>query len=466
MANVAHSSLTGEELHGPFHYVTGTDPGAVGAGRFWLDISGEPFEIKVRNSANTDWVDVGAAGGGSSPGPWDVLIRPVSGNYRAYDRDGVELASNSALHTLFAAVALANRHIHFASGDYTCTSEMALLTGMTVGGEGWGTYIHRSTAGNIFTMSGTISLSIAKTMIRNMRLEGPSLIGAQVQGNGIFVSYIDVFEIHHVFAQGFGSLGDDGAISLDKGITGGVVHHCHLSASKNGFCAGSPSATDIQAQGCVMHDNWAWDNYDDGMHSQRCRDMQYNHNYCWNNGGQIGGAADGAGIDVLGDEHDSINGNHCYGNDRGIEVGNTASGTYPDLFHSLTGNQCHDNIRYGYTLIGKSLGINYYANDATGNGSDGWRIGTATSTIDILSPFFMGNTAKENGLHGWDIFGYVSGLRATCNNGLDNGNADFRTRVATGTPDDYVIVNNFLRSAIGVDDDAADAGSVITPNFT
>lgn len=44
---------TAAELHAPFHYDQSTDPGAVGAGKWWHD-SG-PGTVKRRNDANSAW---------------------------------------------------------------------------------------------------------------------------------------------------------------------------------------------------------------------------------------------------------------------------------------------------------------------------------------------------------------------------------------------------------------------------
>ena len=55
-----HAELAGTELHEPYHYVTDADPGAVGAGLYWLDTSAEPYTEWRRNDANDGWVRVGA----------------------------------------------------------------------------------------------------------------------------------------------------------------------------------------------------------------------------------------------------------------------------------------------------------------------------------------------------------------------------------------------------------------------
>ncbi len=63
-----HSEFVGTELHVP-GYMQGTDPGAVGAGKYWIDTSGGSgsWELKVRNAADTGWETI-ASGGGSDHG--------------------------------------------------------------------------------------------------------------------------------------------------------------------------------------------------------------------------------------------------------------------------------------------------------------------------------------------------------------------------------------------------------------
>lgn len=55
-----HSELEGLELHQPFNYIQEVDPGAVGAGKYWLVLSGDnvPGQIKKRDTTNTFWQQV------------------------------------------------------------------------------------------------------------------------------------------------------------------------------------------------------------------------------------------------------------------------------------------------------------------------------------------------------------------------------------------------------------------------
>ena len=61
MANVNHKEITPSEAHA-FAITSATDPGAIGAGRGWIDTSGGGVGIlKVRNSTNTGWDNMSGA---------------------------------------------------------------------------------------------------------------------------------------------------------------------------------------------------------------------------------------------------------------------------------------------------------------------------------------------------------------------------------------------------------------------
>lgn len=54
-----HNALTGNELHNPFHYNQSSDPGSVGASKWWFDTANN--RIRVRNAGNTAWTDLADA---------------------------------------------------------------------------------------------------------------------------------------------------------------------------------------------------------------------------------------------------------------------------------------------------------------------------------------------------------------------------------------------------------------------
>lgn len=65
--SVEHANLT--SIH-RMSYVQTSDPGSVGAFKGWVDTNFTPFRLKVRNSGNTAWVDVGI---------WDSDIITIAG---------------------------------------------------------------------------------------------------------------------------------------------------------------------------------------------------------------------------------------------------------------------------------------------------------------------------------------------------------------------------------------------------
>lgn len=71
-----HKLITTTDLHVP-GYLTSTDPGAVGTGKYWIDTTAGAglWVLKVRNAANTGWETVGTGGGGGgAPTTADYLV--------------------------------------------------------------------------------------------------------------------------------------------------------------------------------------------------------------------------------------------------------------------------------------------------------------------------------------------------------------------------------------------------------
>lgn len=63
ISTTEHGAVTDPaDIHEAFHYVTSSDPGAVGAGKYWLDttITSRP-KLKRRNAGNTSWDEVAAS---------------------------------------------------------------------------------------------------------------------------------------------------------------------------------------------------------------------------------------------------------------------------------------------------------------------------------------------------------------------------------------------------------------------
>lgn len=67
-----HSQFTGLELHEAFQFVQETDPGAVGSGLYWLQVS--TGTLKRRSNDNTSWISIsGVTDPTTTKG--DVLVR-------------------------------------------------------------------------------------------------------------------------------------------------------------------------------------------------------------------------------------------------------------------------------------------------------------------------------------------------------------------------------------------------------
>lgn len=87
-----HELLTGEQLHEAFQYVAASDPGAVGAGKYWLDTSGDPYVLKRRNGTDDGWITVGSAGGGGDVvGPGSATDNAIT----RFDGTGGKTVQNS-----------------------------------------------------------------------------------------------------------------------------------------------------------------------------------------------------------------------------------------------------------------------------------------------------------------------------------------------------------------------------------
>lgn len=115
-----HSNMTGTELHEAFHYVASVDPGAVGAGLYWLDTSSDPYVLKRRNVTDDDWVTVGSSGGGGgfTPSHYPVPVKAPDSNtnFATIDSTG---ASDYYLLSSGAQNDLATWNINLPAGTYT-----------------------------------------------------------------------------------------------------------------------------------------------------------------------------------------------------------------------------------------------------------------------------------------------------------------------------------------------------------
>lgn len=102
-----HSDLAGVQLHEAFHYVDAADPGAVGAGKYWLDISGDPYILNRRDPTDAFWTQI-SGGGGAVTRAWA---------YQRQTDQTIPTATNTAVE--FSAAFLIDDGGWFSIGDPT-----------------------------------------------------------------------------------------------------------------------------------------------------------------------------------------------------------------------------------------------------------------------------------------------------------------------------------------------------------
>ncbi len=208
---------------------------------------------------------------------------------------------------------------------------------------------------------------------------------------------------------------------------------------------GSPGSTTLMCFDTKIVGNTCYENYDDGIHTQRTQRSIITGNLCY--GHQItGGSVDSSGIDTLGDENALVANNTCWGNVRGLELGNTASSGIGDTGCLYEGNVSHSNRDYGVTIVGMVSGILFQGNTIRDNGINGVRLGTATTGLTINDVTLLNNDIRNNGVYGIDLFGAVN--RCTIRNNVLSGHTtrDIHVRVSTFTPDAITIESNRLLS--------------------
>lgn len=79
MVGQRHSQLATVELHDAFNYVATSDPGAVGAGKYWLNTSVVPYLLYRRNAGDTAWVSIAVPGSSGEVSASDFLATGLTG---------------------------------------------------------------------------------------------------------------------------------------------------------------------------------------------------------------------------------------------------------------------------------------------------------------------------------------------------------------------------------------------------
>lgn len=143
MADIIHKNLTGADAVHPAAYVATSDPGAVGAHKFWVDTTtGPPYQLKKRNSANSAWENVGSTA-------------TVSGEITAQDFKATGLTGAvSASRYVGATASAAPVTGTFAVGDAVIDQTGKLWICTTAGSPGTFTQANAAMAGN-FSAAGT-----------------------------------------------------------------------------------------------------------------------------------------------------------------------------------------------------------------------------------------------------------------------------------------------------------------------
>lgn len=90
-SNILHSNFSGADAIHPSAYVQSIDPGAVGAGKHWVDTSSgagtsaSPYPLKKRNAGNTAWDVIGGTTFLSGLTGDTVITTPVGGQSLVFD---------------------------------------------------------------------------------------------------------------------------------------------------------------------------------------------------------------------------------------------------------------------------------------------------------------------------------------------------------------------------------------------
>lgn len=192
-----HNLLVGSQLHEPFHFISATDPGAVGAGKWWIQIPVDQSAglIYRRNLANTAWIPTGGGSGGGGLS-WTtaplIATTSTSAGAVAYDSNYLYIATsiNHWRRLKFTQFAPEGIFTFSSSGDefgtiyflgtnlnqntnwtnpHTATYVTAVLSSVGVGGasELVDRTINDLYTGNAANSWMSIDLGVARTLIPN-----------------------------------------------------------------------------------------------------------------------------------------------------------------------------------------------------------------------------------------------------------------------------------------------------------
>ena len=317
----------------------------------------------------------------------------------SYVCDGT--ADDVEIQAAISALPSAGGKIILSEGTFTISTAIEVPSNVTIIGAGSATILNRTATGNILNIIGTSGSHKSKVLIADLKITGPSIVGTQVTGVGLYIDYSDHCLIQNIEISGFGALGDDAGLQIRRSTTITVAKSI-FHDNKNGICTGQSTSTSFpEADRCTFAENRMYSNFDDGLHLQQSARNLIVGNIAYSNGE--------TGIDLLGDDSDTVVGNFCYSNtEAGIEVGNSTSTGNPDIGHVITGNVCRSNTTNGILIANNADYCMISGNVCRGNSSHGMQIG-GNSGKNVRYCRITGNICEGN----------VDGIRIL-NNATDN----------------------------------------------
>lgn len=379
------------------------------------------------------------------------IIFKAGSTYYCIDRCGTIVNSGSEPHAVCQyAVDQNDASIFFvpdaagAAETWTFNDSVNILDNTEIESSGPEILLKRSSSGVsprcIFKVIGTSGNYKSNWSIRNCRMLGPGLL--TVNAHGVQCDYSEDGIIEECEINAFGNSPDDGGITMRHSRRVMVVrNNCY--GNRNGIITGEPGAPNFpEIENCDFIENKCSGSTDDGIHMQHGKNNTILANRCYSNGQ--------SGIDVLGDDHDNINDNICYLNGKaGIEVGSnyeTGPG-FADKHHTVTGNECFDNVEHGLLVLAFSKDSTFNANNCHHNGINGIRLsGAAIGGTQCSYNLFTGNIVEANISDGVYIVNGACGFNTfALNHVKNNGGWGILIQVTSGdAPKENRILHNYV----------------------
>ena len=306
--SVEHNTLTGTSLHEAFHYVQNGDPGAVGAGKYWLNTTSAPYVLSRRDAGNASWVAVGSAGGGGgasvgaygsrpagtdgdfyqandsaiysihSGGNWidyyqgHPITVPVSGNYAWINQGGASVATVGGMNKLIAPSGggsnnMAIRKKAAPSTPYTVVGKFLVGQFLAQNYHQFGLCFRESSSSKLVVNQVSNDVSGALAIVSNKMTNETTFSGAYAGSVTNFKQYGAVVVPGSLLTL---AISDDGStnrkcgVSFDCGLTyysfDSETRTDFLTANEVGFWAQSGGA----ANACVIY-LLSWEEYNSAL---------------------------------------------------------------------------------------------------------------------------------------------------------------------------------------------------------